>query len=139
MRTKFQSRKVHAAASALLLSAVAAVAVMMIVPSAALGKAAGTCNGLEITSFSPKQGARDTTIVTIMGSHLEGSHYLNTFFKEKNGWQWVHHSDENLTTLGQGYFTALVPDRAITGPIRVRDGSGCTYSTSKNFVVVDGK
>jgi hypothetical protein len=136
MKHYLDTRKGRAAIVVLLLVAVAAIAI----PSAALGKStrtAGTCNGLSISNFSPRSGFVGKTVVTIYGTHLAGDNYLNVFFKSKNGMTWVHHSDMDLTHLGQGWLTAPVPDDAITGPISIRDGSGCEFGSSQNFKVMN--
>lgn len=136
MRRHLASRKGRAVVVALLLGAIVAIAV----PSVAFGKQAGTCNGLQINNFSPKSGKPGKTVVTIYGNHLAGDNYINVFFKanDSTGKVWVHHSDMDLTHLGQGWLTARVPDTAVTGPIMIRDGSGCEFGSSKPFRV-DGK
>ncbi len=137
MRTYLDTRKRRAVVVALLLVAVTAIAV----PSVAFGKQAGTCDGMQINNFSPKEGKPGKTVVTFYGNHLEGDNYLNVFFKanDSTGQVWVHHSDMDLTHLGQGWFTAKVPDTALTGPVKVRDGSGCDFGFSKPFRTIGPK
>jgi len=141
MRKHLDTRRGRTVVVAMLLIAVVAIAV----PTAALGKssrAAGSCNGMEVNSFSPKSGKRHKTVVTVYGSHLDGNHYFGMYFKanDPTGRVFVPHSDLDMSHLGDGWFTARVPDTAVTGPIRIRDGSGCDFSISNQvFRVIDAK
>jgi hypothetical protein len=137
MRNHLDTRRGRAGMVLLLLVVVAAIAV----PSAALGKSsrvAGTCNGLKINNFSPQIGGPGT-VVTLWVSHLQGTHYLNVFFKRKGGWQWVHHSDYITPATGPGgsagdddILIVPAPPNVVTGPIAIRDGSGCKFSYSEH-------
>jgi len=137
MKKHLRSHQARIVLVVLVVGVVAAVAV----PTAAFGKRdvkAGSCTGMTIKGFSPHQGPVGTR-VTVKGSHLGAENYLNTFFPGKNGdWIWVHHSDEDLSMLGQGILITEVPDGAISGRFFIRDGEDCEFAYSPTKFKVTG-
>ena len=138
LESKSHTRKWRAVIVALLIVAVAAIAV----PSVGWGGGRNLQRDAEST-ISPQVGKASQD----GGDHLREPpgrarfRYLNVFFKanDSSGRVWVHHSDMDLTHLGQGWLTAPVPDTAVTGPIMIRNSSGCEFGLSKPFRVIDGK